>query len=656
MRKVLALTCLLIATPALAQQATVIGPVGSGTVNAGTTGDGAYYSTSTNVVSDAGSASGVKFGGLSTKTITASAGTVATSSGQNLGYALNATATAPSTLAATSYHVAFLGNTDNGAQVTVNNANVAYIENNFGGASLTGNRGGLAVANTMTATTGNSSLTGNYYSALDAYGYATANDNGTGVTVSTAVGHNLGANIIAYLSNSAATNWWENSGLEVDNEIVTGASAYKKVGVSAVSLSADAVSGAVVDGAFLVGAQTGAVGWKTGLLFDGLSGSAQWPITSTGTIMGSNVAGTAANGLDFHLNTFTSHELYFPGFSVDGSGNITGNTLITAISPGASQSAITVPNAPYSGGTGTTNFPLVYINDGAAPTNFSTAGTEFGINTPNGFSGNAIDIHNNGGNSIFEVTGSTGAVIINNATGIFRAGGRTTSAWTTSGQAFIESAATWIDSSSSGTIAAEYISLFGTPTLAFSNATTVTNAYNTYFQAPVAGTDATLTNKYALGADSINVTGAAVNLTGIGVSTAADVLCYASSTGLVTYEPTGTTCTVSARRFKTDINYLSDAHMLNEILGMKPVSFRFKPGVDDNGGEVHYGLIAEDVARVAPELVAYEKDGQTHGVKYGDGELQSHLIGAIKAEQAEIDALRNERSCRSIYIRGLMCW
>jgi fibronectin-binding autotransporter adhesin len=66
----------------------------------------------------------------------------------------------------------------------------------------------------------------------------------------------------------------------------------------------------------------------------------------------------------------------------------------------ASTSAIAVTGAPYTGGTGTTTFPLVYINDGTAPTVFSTSGTELGINAPSGFTGNIMDIYVNGGSSI----------------------------------------------------------------------------------------------------------------------------------------------------------------------------------------------------------------------------------------------------------------
>lgn len=75
----------------------------------------------------------------------------------------------------------------------------------------------------------------------------------------------------------------------------------------------------------------------------------------------------------------------------------------------------------------------------------------------------------------------------------------------TSGIRYKNAAATLTDTSSSGTIAAAYTDLWGGDTIAASGATTVTNYYGSYFQAPVAGANVTLTNKWALGADSLSV-------------------------------------------------------------------------------------------------------------------------------------------------------
>ena len=78
-------------------------------------------------------------------------------------------------------------------------------------------------------------------------------------------------------------------------------------------------------------------------------------------------------------------------------------------------------------------------------------------------------------------------------------------AWTTSGVRYKNAAATLTDTSSSGTVAAAYTDLWGGNTIAASSATTFTQYYGSYFKVPVAGTNVTFTNAYALGADSIAV-------------------------------------------------------------------------------------------------------------------------------------------------------
>jgi hypothetical protein len=91
------------------------------------------------------------------------------------------------------------------------------------------------------------------------------------------------------------------------------------------------------------------------------------------------------------------------------------NVLTNSLSPTTSQSAILVSGAPQAGGNATTNFPLLYLNDGTGPSTFSTAGTEFGINAPTGFAGSFIDTHLNGGASLFAVNVTTGGATVINA-------------------------------------------------------------------------------------------------------------------------------------------------------------------------------------------------------------------------------------------------
>lgn len=102
----------------------------------------------------------------------------------------------------------------------------------------------------------------------------------------------------------------------------------------------------------------------------------------------------------------------------------------------------------------------------------------------------------------------TGNLTISGA-GFLTSGNLSTAAWTTNGVRAQMAAASYTDSSSSGTVANAYTDLFGASTILASSATTYTSYYGAYFKTPVASTNVTFTNKSALGADSISVNGQA---------------------------------------------------------------------------------------------------------------------------------------------------
>jgi Chaperone of endosialidase len=67
----------------------------------------------------------------------------------------------------------------------------------------------------------------------------------------------------------------------------------------------------------------------------------------------------------------------------------------------------------------------------------------------------------------------------------------------------------------------------------------------------------------------------------------------------------------SSRRYKTDIKAIDKAS--ESILALKPVTFRYKVHKDT---APQFGLIAEDVAEVNPNLVIYDADGKPYTVRY----------------------------------------
>ena len=90
-------------------------------------------------------------------------------------------------------------------------------------------------------------------------------------------------------------------------------------------------------------------------------------------------------------------------------------------------------------------------------------------------------------------------------------------------------------------------------------------------------------------------------------------------------------------RLKTGISPLSN--MLSKILQLKPVSFQFK---DQNkyGSGTKLGLVAQDVEKILPELVATSPTDGYQRVDYS-GAI-APLIKAIQEQQVQIDELKQE--------------
>ena len=69
----------------------------------------------------------------------------------------------------------------------------------------------------------------------------------------------------------------------------------------------------------------------------------------------------------------------------------------------------------------------------------------------------------------------------------------------------------------------------------------------------------------------------------------------------------------SSARFKDDIKPMDNAS--ESILALRPVTFRYKKQIDVNGAP-QFGLVAEDVAKVNPDLVINGRDGKPYTVRY----------------------------------------
>ncbi|MGD0932869.1 MAG: tail fiber domain-containing protein, partial [Candidatus Korobacteraceae bacterium] len=91
---------------------------------------------------------------------------------------------------------------------------------------------------------------------------------------------------------------------------------------------------------------------------------------------------------------------------------------------------------------------------------------------------------------------------------------------------------------------------------------------------------------------------------------------------------------VSSRRFKDSIADMADSS--SKLFQLRPVTFFYKPQYDDGTHTLQYGLIAEEVAKVYPEMAVYDKDGQPYTVKYQL--LAPMLLNELQKQHALVSA------------------
>jgi hypothetical protein len=126
----------------------------------------------------------------------------------------------------------------------------------------------------------------------------------------------------------------------------------------------------------------------------------------------------------------------------------------------------------------------------------------------------------------------------------------------------------------------------------------------------------------ALGAGAGSGVTTASNVICIGVPGAnVDFSCYIANIFGASIDPTNSLVgvdaagklgvTTSARRFKRDIQPMENAS--EAILALKPVTFHYKGDVKSIPC---FGLVAEDVEKVNPDLVVRDKNGELLSVRY----------------------------------------
>ncbi len=151
-----------------------------------------------------------------------------------------------------------------------------------------------------------------------------------------------------------------------------------------------------------------------------------------------------------------------------------------------------------------------------------------------------------------------------------------------------------------------------------------TGSNNLYIGYNVAPISATESNNIVIG-NSSALTAYMFGIHGVTSAGAIDVVINASG-------QLGTV--VSSKKYKTNISENSD-QIAQKILNFQVVTYTL---IGDETKEIHYGLIAEDVCEIMPELVVCDKNNQVETVQYF--KLIPLLVQVAQSKNNEINILK----------------
>jgi hypothetical protein len=169
-----------------------------------------------------------------------------------------------------------------------------------------------------------------------------------------------------------------------------------------------------------------------------------------------------------------------------------------------------------------------------------------------------------------------------------------------------------------------------------------------------AGYNVTTSNNIDIGNQGAATDSGAIRIGTAGTQTAAfiagiyGVTTNASNAVPVLIDSNGNLGTISSsRRYKEDIQDMGDAS--SGLMRLRPVTFRYKKPYNDGSQPTQYGLIAEEVAEVYPDLVARSADGQIETVKYQV--LDPMLLNELQRQNAMIAAQKEQIGAQEQHIR-----
>ena len=94
----------------------------------------------------------------------------------------------------------------------------------------------------------------------------------------------------------------------------------------------------------------------------------------------------------------------------------------------------------------------------------------------------------------------------------------------------------------------------------------------------------------------------------------------------------------SSRRYKEDIQDMGRASA--GLLDLRPVTFRYTQASTDGATPIQYGLIAEEVAAIYPDVVVYNDAGQPETVQYR--KVNAMLLNEVQRQHRQIEAQQEQ--------------
>jgi hypothetical protein len=152
-----------------------------------------------------------------------------------------------------------------------------------------------------------------------------------------------------------------------------------------------------------------------------------------------------------------------------------------------------------------------------------------------------------------------------------------------------------------------------------SGATPTTGSGNVYIGADVAGVGSETNHTYIRNINTTSVSGGQT-----------DTITVDLTTGLLGHLS-------SSRRHKEQIQPMNDAS--ETLYQLKPVTYRYKKEIDVSQS-LDYGLVAEDVATVDPNLVAHNRNGQIETVRYTA--INAMLLNEFLKEHRKVEQLEKQ--------------